>query len=206
MHAKVTFRYLSILFSLWPSCLSVIGCQKLLCARICRTLSRFPCAAVNFSSFVLKGTLFFFLKGPPLLCHGCIRICHSSKVRMRPRMIDHDTLQTNECIECYTTTDSKQRCKITKIKLSKVGCFTCSARGKRCGEIRNSNTGGCQRCLKSGMACLGFPEVHCATLAAHSKKLQKMRKQDNQLKKQTVTTSSDANHFRHPSTRFGVQF
>lgn len=63
-----------------------------------------------------------------------------------------------------------KRARSQRFNRAKTGCFTCRARRKKCDETRDANTGGCQRCLKSGIECLGFPELRGAPLAAHSKK------------------------------------
>lgn len=53
---------------------------------------------------------------------------------------------------------------------ARTGCFTCRARRKKCDETRDETSGACMRCVKSGVECLGFPQVKGAPLAAHFKK------------------------------------
>lgn len=65
---------------------------------------------------------------------------------------------------------SNKRTRSQRFNRAKTGCFTCRARRKKCDETKDINTGGCQRCLKSGIECLGFPVLRGAPLAAHSKK------------------------------------
>ncbi|PWN31430.1 uncharacterized protein FA14DRAFT_175612 [Meira miltonrushii] len=69
-----------------------------------------------------------------------------------------------------TGDSTAKRARSQRFNRAKTGCFTCRARRKKCDETRDANTGGCQRCLKSGIECLGFPELRGAPLAAHSKK------------------------------------
>lgn len=64
-----------------------------------------------------------------------------------------------------------RRARSQRFSRAKTGCFTCRARRKKCDETRDAATGSCERCLKSGIECLGFPKLRGAPLAAHSKKL-----------------------------------
>lgn len=92
---------------------------------------------------------------------------------------------------------TSKRARSQRFNRAKTGCFTCRARRKKCDETRDANTGGCQRCLKSGIECLGFPELRGAPLAAHSKK--QKAEEDEKARKSAQSGQSNDDQSSHHS-------
>ncbi|MCO5613658.1 hypothetical protein L7F22_067936 [Adiantum nelumboides] len=85
---------------------------------------------------------------------------------------------------------TNKRARSQRFIRAKTGCFTCRARRKKCDETRDATTGGCQRCLRSGIECLGFPGLRGAPLAAHSKKQKAV--EDEKARKSARSLQADS--------------